>query len=63
MAFWATYRGPAETRFTLNVKGKRVEFPYQQAIEVDKDTAKFLKGLLKPYTDDPKFKITTDKDS
>jgi hypothetical protein len=61
MKFYAAYQGPKETRYTLHMKDAKVTFPYQVPIEVDKDTAKYLKGLKKYRTDDSRFKITMDK--
>jgi len=59
---FATYLGPKETKYYhITSDHTRIHFPYREPVEVDKETARYLKGLLKPKTDDPMFKLSTDK--
>jgi len=59
---YATYLGPEKTKyFYVDSNHKRTFFPYQTPIEVDKETAKFLRTLKKVGTDDPRFRLSTDK--
>lgn len=62
MSIFATYYGKPETDFTLVHKGALVKFPYKIPVEVDAEAARYLKSLLKPGTEDPKFRFTGTKE-
>lgn len=61
MAIFATYWGKPETEFTLIHNGTLIKFPYKVPVEVDTEAAKYLKGLIKPNTEDPKFRFSGSK--
>lgn len=59
---FATYIGSDETKFILLKSDSRtkIAFPYNEPVEVDKETAKYLKGLTMRNTVYPKFKISAE---